>query len=71
MKKYQEGISLEDKETNIPVANELNDEQLNQVAGGLISADDEVGWKAAFPSDCKMCVKYRSCAISGPIDQTM
>ena len=46
---------------NCKEAFEMNDEELDRVAGGLISADDEAKWKVAFPHGCTVRAKHRSC----------
>ena len=54
---------MSEKNKREQAALELNEDQLEQVAGGLISAEDEEKWKKAFPSGCTVQAKYRSCAI--------
>ena len=40
---------------------EMNDDDLDRVAGGLISAEDEAKWKVTFPHGCTVRAKHRSC----------
>ena len=54
---------MENKKKDTFVTGEVSDDQLEQVAGGLISAADEEKWKRSFPSGCTVRAKYRSCAI--------